>query len=122
RCGGARRWGWGPNVKGNEREDRAGKGGRVPPTEVGWMDWQGGRGGWGARTGGCVRLAARLASGKVGGSADGLGRMALHRGGGTGQAEALFGRAESIWSSGMIPALGAGGPEFDSRNGPLVAF
>ena len=24
----------------------------------------------------------------------------------------------SVWSSGMIPALGAGGPEFKSRNGP----
>ena len=27
---------------------------------------------------------------------------------------------ESIWSSGMIPALGAGGPEFNPRNGPMI--
>ena len=25
----------------------------------------------------------------------------------------------SVWSRGMIPASGAGGPEFESRNGPL---
>ena len=25
---------------------------------------------------------------------------------------------KSIWSSGMIPASGAGGPGFESRNGP----
>ena len=29
----------------------------------------------------------------------------------------------SVWSSGMIPALGAGGPGFKPRNGPkLIAF
>ena len=27
---------------------------------------------------------------------------------------------EGIWSSGMIPALGAGGPEFNSRNTPPI--
>lgn len=26
----------------------------------------------------------------------------------------------SIWSSGMIPASGAGGPGFESRTGPFV--
>lgn len=26
----------------------------------------------------------------------------------------------STWSRGMIPALGAGGPEFDSRSGPTA--
>ena len=26
----------------------------------------------------------------------------------------------SVWSSGMIPALGAGGPGFKPRNGPLI--
>ena len=28
--------------------------------------------------------------------------------------------AEAVWSSGMIPASGAGGPGFDSRNSPLL--
>ena len=28
----------------------------------------------------------------------------------------------SVWSRGMIPALGAGGPGFDSRNGPGYPF
>ncbi|EJK52806.1 hypothetical protein THAOC_27886 [Thalassiosira oceanica] len=27
---------------------------------------------------------------------------------------------ESVWSSGMIPASGAGGPEFESRVGPFA--
>ena len=26
----------------------------------------------------------------------------------------------SVWSSGMIPALGAGGPGFKPRNGPFL--
>ena len=29
--------------------------------------------------------------------------------------------ASSVWSRGMIPALGAGGPGFDSRNGPFAS-
>lgn len=28
----------------------------------------------------------------------------------------------SVWSRGMIPASGAGGPEFESRNGPGDSF
>lgn len=28
----------------------------------------------------------------------------------------------SVWSSGMIPASGAGGPGFESRNGPEVSL
>jgi hypothetical protein len=28
----------------------------------------------------------------------------------------------SAWSRGMIPALGAGGPGFDSRSGPVKLF
>ena len=29
---------------------------------------------------------------------------------------------EAVWSSGMIPASGAGGPGFNPRLGPLVGF
>ena len=29
---------------------------------------------------------------------------------------------QSVWSSGMIPASGAGGPGFDSRNRPKISF
>ena len=29
---------------------------------------------------------------------------------------------QSMWSSGMIPASGAGGPEFKSRHGPSFGF
>ena len=29
---------------------------------------------------------------------------------------------EGVWSSGMIPASGAGGPEFDSPNSPESSF
>ena len=29
---------------------------------------------------------------------------------------------QSMWSSGMIPALGAGGPEFKSQHGPSFGF
>ena len=35
----------------------------------------------------------------------------------------FFGQVDkSIWSSGMIPALGAGGPGFKPRNGPTITF
>ena len=31
-------------------------------------------------------------------------------------------KSMSVWSSGMIPALGAGGPGFKPRNGPFCFF
>ena len=31
----------------------------------------------------------------------------------------LVGERVAAWSSGMIPALGAGGPGFNSRSGPI---
>ena len=33
---------------------------------------------------------------------------------------ASFTLNKAVWSSGMIPALGAGGPGFDSRNRPFL--
>ena len=31
-------------------------------------------------------------------------------------------KKKSVWSRGMIPALGAGGPGFKSRNGPFATL
>ncbi|EJK68936.1 hypothetical protein THAOC_09849, partial [Thalassiosira oceanica] len=51
-------WGELRRVVGNERKGRV----KVGAASGSQLDWRGGRGGWGARTGGCARLAARLAA------------------------------------------------------------